>query len=137
MPLYYADASALVKLIIEEPESSALVSFLGDAELVSCRLVEAELPRAVRRAASASDLDDAQAILARTVDLLERLGSVELDRPLLVAAGALEEAALRTLDAIHLAAALRASPIDGFVSYDHRQSAVARLAGLRTFAPGA
>ncbi|MHB8452151.1 MAG: hypothetical protein ACYDAQ_17130 [Mycobacteriales bacterium] len=39
------------------------------------------------------------------------------------------------LDAIHIAAAIDVLPHDGFVSYDERQSAAARLAGLRTFAP--
>ena len=45
--------------------------------------------------------------------------------------------ALRALDAIHVAAAVDLSPIDAFVSYDERQSAAARLAGLRTAAPKA
>ena len=40
--------------------------------------------------------------------------------------------ALRALDAIHLAAAIDLSPIDAFVSYDERQGAAVRLAGLRT-----
>jgi predicted nucleic acid-binding protein len=47
-----------------------------------------------------------------------------------------ETGALRALDAIHLAAAIDLSPIDAFVSYDERQSAAARLAGLRTVCPG-
>jgi len=41
------------------------------------------------------------------------------------------------LDAIHLVAAIDLVPIDAFVSYDERQSAAARLAGLRTVDPGA
>ena len=59
-----------------------------------------------------------------------------LDRSLLVVAGALQEPALRALDAIHVAAAADVSPIDAFLSYDERQAAAARLAGLRTVAPG-
>ena len=55
---------------------------------------------------------------------------------LLAAAGALTKPALRALDAIRLAAAIDLSPIDAFVSYDERQSAAARLAGLRTVSPG-
>jgi len=43
---------------------------------------------------------------------------------------------LRTLDAIHVAAAVDSSPVDAFVSYDARQAAAARLAGLRTVRPG-
>jgi len=45
--------------------------------------------------------------------------------------------ALRALDAIHVVAgASLVDAIDAFVSYDERQAAAARLAGLRTVAPG-
>jgi predicted nucleic acid-binding protein len=132
VPLFYVDASALVKLVRDEPESPALRDFLADAELVSCELVLTELPRAVRRAA-ASDLGlDLEVLMARAGDLVDAMGLLPLDRALLLAAGALAEPALRALDAIHVAAA----PLDGFVSYDERQAAAARLAGLRTFSPG-
>lgn len=52
MALFYVDASALVKLVRDEPESSALRSYLADADLVSCELVLTEVPRAIRRAAA-------------------------------------------------------------------------------------
>jgi len=52
-------------------------------------------------------------------------------------AGALAEPALRALDAIHIVSAVDLGPIEAFVTYDERQAAVARLAGLRTIAPGA
>jgi hypothetical protein len=61
---------------------------------------------------------------------------MQLDRGLLIAAGALPEPALRALDAIHVAAAAGLAPLDGFVTYDDRQAAAARLAGIRTVAPG-
>jgi predicted nucleic acid-binding protein len=51
-------------------------------------------------------------------------------------AGALAEPMLRALDAIHIASAVAVLPIDAFVTYDDRQGAAARLAGLRTVAPG-
>lgn len=35
MALFYADASALVKLVRDEPESAALRAFLADADVVS------------------------------------------------------------------------------------------------------
>ncbi len=50
MALFYADSSALVKLVRDEPESPALRAFLMDADLVSCELVLTEVPRAIRRA---------------------------------------------------------------------------------------
>jgi uncharacterized protein len=134
--LFYADASALVKLVRDEPESEALRAFLADADLVSCELVLAELPRAIRRAVSHDPRLPLEALISRAGDLLDALALLPLDRGLLAAAGALREPVLRALDAIHVAAAIDLSPLDAFVSYDERQSAAARLAGLRTVQPG-
>jgi len=64
------------------------------------------------------------------------VGLIPVDRPLLLAAGALAEPAIRTLDAIHVAAAVEANPLDAFVTYDERQAAAARLANPRTVQPG-
>jgi predicted nucleic acid-binding protein len=123
--LFYIDASALVKLVRDEPESPALRSFLADADLVSCEICLTEVPRAIRR----------ELLLQRAGELFDSLGLLAVERELLLAAGALDEPALRSLDAIHLVAAIALSPLDGFVSYDERQGAAARLAGLRTLAP--
>jgi len=71
----------------------------------------------------------------RAGETLAAVALVALDRPLLETAGALAEPALRTLDAIHVAAAAALS-LDAFVTYDERQAAGARLAGLRTVRPG-
>ena len=137
MALFYTDTSALVKLVRDEPESRTLRMFLTDPDLLSCELVLTELPRAIRRAVALDarlPLDD---LIARAGELLDAVALLPLERPLLVAAGSIAEASLRALDAIHVAAAIELSPLDGFVSYDERQSAAARLAGLRTFAPAA
>jgi hypothetical protein len=75
-------------------------------------------------------------LITRAGELIDALALLPVDRALLAAAGALTEPALRALDAIHVAAAVDVSPLDGFVSYDERQSAAARLAGLRTVQPG-
>ncbi len=72
----------------------------------------------------------------RAAELFDALAILPLDRDLLAGAGALDEPALRTLDAIHVIAAIDLSPIDAFVTYDERQGAAARLAGLRTMSPG-
>jgi len=133
--LFYTDASALVKLVRDEPESAALRAFLADADLVSCEICLTEIPRAIRRAASEDPNLPLQLLLQRAGELLDALGLLEVERELLLAAGALDEPALRSLDAIHIVAAIAVSPVDGFVSYDERQAAAARLAGLRTLAP--
>jgi hypothetical protein len=134
--LFYADASALVKLVRDEPESPALRAFIADADLISCDLVLAEVPRAVRRAAALNPRLDLELLVARAGEVIDALALVPLDRSLLLAAGALAEPSLRALDAIHVAAAASVTPVDGFLGYDERQAATARLAGLRTFAPG-
>lgn len=135
MPTYYADASALVKLIRDEPESAALDAFLGDADLVSSELVLTEVPRAMRRTVGDSPAS-LHAVLDRTADVLGSMALRPLDPELLVGAGALAGPALRSLDAIHVMTATELDPIDGFITYDKRQAAVARMAGLATIAPG-
>ena len=137
MPLFYADASALVKLVRDEPESDALRAFLADADIASSELVLTEVPRALRRAAARDPRLDLDTLMARAGEIVDSVALLPLDRALLLAAGAFTEPALRALDAIHIAAAVDLSPLDGFVSYDERQAAAARLAGLRTAAPGA
>lgn len=137
MALFYADASALVKLVLDEPESDALRTFLADADLVSCELVLTEVPRAIRRAVADDPLLPLDVLIDRAGELLDAVALLPLERALLAGAGALAEPALRALDAIHVAAAADLSPLDAFVSYDERQAAAARLAGLRTVSPGA
>ena len=136
MALFYADASALVKLVRDEAESEALRTYLSDADLVSSELVLTEIPRAVRRAAAVDPELPLELLLDRIGELVDAIALSPLDRALLAGAGSLAEPALRALDAIHVATAVDLHPIDAFVTYDERQAAAARLAGLRTTAPG-
>lgn len=136
MAVFYADASALVKLVRDETESEALRVFLTDADLVSSELVLTEIPRAVRRAVAQDPGLPLGLLLERTAELIGALALRPLDRQLLEGAGALAEPALRALDAIHVASAVALDPIGAFVTYDERQAAAARLAGLRTMSPG-
>ena len=133
--LFYLDASALVKLIREERESAALSVFLEGTDLVSCELVLTEVPRAIRRAVALDPGLSLDPLIEQANEVLDTVATLPVDQAILVAAGALPEAALRALDAVHVAAALAVSPVDAFVTYDERQSAAARLAGLRTMAP--
>jgi len=137
MSVLYADASALFKLVRKETESGALRAYVKGAALVSSELIIAELPRALRRAA-ANDPDlSLDRALEGAAELIDAVALQPLERALLVVAGALREPVLRTLDAIHVAAAVDLRSTDAFVTYDQRQAAAARLAGLRTVAPGA
>jgi predicted nucleic acid-binding protein len=85
-----------------------------------------EVTKAVARADPGADLRGA----------LSRLAFVELDADLARLAGATGGPALRALDAIHVASALRLVPeIEAFVTYDDRQSDAARAAGFDVVAP--
>lgn len=131
MSLIYLDASALVKIVVTEPESSALLGFLeSKPDRLSSALSLTEVQRALRRARFGS------AVRRRAQRLLARVALVDVDRRILLAAATLEPAELRTLDAIHLATALAVrEDLDGFVTYDRRLSAAAERLDLEVLAP--
>jgi predicted nucleic acid-binding protein len=127
----YIDSSALVKLIVREPETDALRRYLTSAgPLASSILATVEVSRAVARAIPEST--------AAMVDVFEAVNVLAFDARIAARAAALRPASLRTLDAIHLATALElAGDLSAFVSYDDRLSAAARDLGLPVVAlPG-
>lgn len=130
--MIYFDTSALAKLVVKETESAALVQWLRkhtEQPKVSSMLSRVELPRAVRQGGDIAYLR-AQMILG---DLVQ----VPLTPDLLDTAGSLP-GALRSLDAIHLATALRLrGELSALVAYDRRLLETARQAGLPATAPGA
>jgi hypothetical protein len=106
-------------------------------ELVSSRLVVTELPRAVRHKAAIDRRIDLVLCLRRSEIVLDAIALHPIRHLALWQAGKIFEPHLRALDAIHVIAALELRPIHAFVSYDHRQIAAARDAGLPTVSPGA
>jgi predicted nucleic acid-binding protein len=127
----YLDTTALVKLVVAEGESQALKHFLSEhAEdgFFSAALARTELIRAVAP-------NGAQAI-ADARDLLNRLDTVMLTRQLLDDAGTLLPLRLRSLDAIHLAAAQRGGDsLRAVITYDTRMLSVAADLGISTASP--
>ena len=128
--IVYADSSALVKLIVEEDETSALERELSDEPtLVSSALARVEVTRAVRVQTEGNAV--AEGAAARLVASCRLVPAV--DEILETASGVTRD--LRTLDAIHLASALRVAP-DAVVTYDRRLAEAAVGARLRVIAPG-
>lgn len=127
--MVYLDSSALVKLIIAEPESSALRRYLRrEPQRASCALARVEVLRAVLRQGPAA--------LTRAGRLLQRLSLVRIDDALLEAAASLDPDILRSLDAIHLAAAqVFGAELTAVVTYDGRMTAAASLLELPVEAP--
>lgn len=125
----YVDSSAIVKTIIKEPQSAALRRQLRQFDShVSSGLARTEVIRAVRRA-------DIEA-LPRAYDALGKITFIEVNAVLLDAAGQIEPAAIRSLDAIHLAAArLVADSLDALFTYDTRMTEAAKSLGFAVLAP--
>lgn len=127
--MVYLDSSALVKLVVAERESGALRDFLGrQPQRVSCALARTEVLRAVRPLGPVA-VETARRVL-RNVDL------IRIDDALLDAAGVLEPIGLRSLDAIHLAAAQLVAPtLHCVVTYDQRMADAAAALGFQVSAP--
>ena len=126
----YLDTSAVVKLMVREQESPVLRRELARwPRRASAALLQVELMRAARRTGQPALLAAARRQL-RTINLLKLTDSL-LD----VAAG-LPGQSLRSLDAIHIAAAQALGPELGvLVSYDRRMLDAATAAGLPVISP--
>ncbi len=128
--LVYVDTSALVKLVIPEPETKALIAMLTpQMRMVASEIVEVELVRAARRASGQEAVETAR-------DQLAGVRLLPLTRDIRKRASNLEPDTLRSLDAIHVATALDLGErLDYIYVYDKRMIAAAEAAGLRTRAP--
>lgn len=127
----YADTSALVKLLVCEPETAALGTYLSSTpdRTTSSELTVAELTRTVSRAGA----DAASAAL-----LLRQLDLLAIDEASLWRAGRLPAPPgtfLRTADAIHLVAAMELGETE-FLTYDRRQAQAAESRGFVVRSPG-
>lgn len=125
----YLDSSAIVKLIVAETESAALRAYLRRRRpVVSSALARTEVLRAL--------LPLGEAALSRGRDVLRRLDLVRITDRVLDAAGILEPAHVRSLDAIHVATAqLLGDDLGQVVTYDDRMADASRALGLKTASP--
>lgn len=126
----YLDTSAFVKLLVAEPESVALREYLGRwPSRASATLLRTETIRALRRSGN-------EHLIGHARRLLSAVHLVHLDEQLLDRAGELDPPELRSLDAVHLAAALSLGPDLGVIlTYDERLRDAASFLGLETAAP--
>ena len=121
------DTSAAMKLLVEEPESDALLRELTgtDRRLAASWLLHTELHCAAGR-------NPAVIAVEAVTMVLDAIDLVDLTRGDLLAAGT--HAPLRSNDAIHLATALRLG-VDEMVSYDNGLGRAAAAAGVRVIVP--
>ncbi len=125
----YLDSSAIVKLAVQEPESAALRRYLRRRRpLVSSALARTEISRALLTLGTEA--------VQRGLDVLARLELARLSDRVLIAAGTLLSADLRSLDAIHLATAQDfGADLARLVTYDARMTSAARRLGITVSAP--
>ncbi len=126
----YVDSSALLKRYIDEPDSETAESLLrSDPSLLTARHTIVEIRRNLARLLAEQDAAAARA--AFTEDL-KVLSIVELDEVTCETAAAIAElTGVRTLDALHLAAAQRVGGAAvPFLTFDLRQAQAARALGL-------
>ena len=113
---------------VEEGESNALAEAIDSEQpdLVACLLLETELRRAAHR--------DEALTQEAVSNFLDGVGLYELPVSLFKEAGLLPGSNLRSLDALHLAAAVRIG-VDRVVAYDARMIEAARELGLSVVTP--
>lgn len=125
----YLDSSALVKLVVHEPESAVLSRFLrGKRPVVASALARVEVSRACHSLGPKVD--------RRLRDVFARVEFVRINDRVIEIAASLAPPDLRTLDAIHLATALLFNDsLARVVTYDARMAAAARALGWSVSAP--
>jgi predicted nucleic acid-binding protein len=127
---WYLDTSALLKLLILEPETANMRAWFASHRPVwSSQLLRTE----TLRAASRLGIDD------RPIeDLLSAVSLVLPAASTFLVAARLGPPHLRTLDALHLATALElGADLEGLITYDERLIAGAQAASLIVVSPGA
>jgi uncharacterized protein len=128
----YLDSSALVRLVVAEAETKALTAYLRrhrSEPVVTSALARVEVVRAARLVDTA--------LVANAQALMRRTDQVPVSPDLLTEAAHLGPERLRTLDAIHVASALRIqrAGLTALVTYDQRMRDAAAAVGLPTTAP--
>jgi predicted nucleic acid-binding protein len=129
MPAAYLDTSALGRVLLGEPDAPAILAALQDFDQhITSRLARVELRRLGLR----------ENALAAADRLLAGVALVPVDDAILAAAETVEPPTVATLDAIHLATALRlaeAALVDAVVTYDARLADGAHHHGLTVLSP--
>lgn len=125
----YVDSSALLKRYVDEPDSDLAVDLLtADSQLVTGRHTFVEVRRNLARLLEPTAASTARASLGADA---EAFAVVELDADTCeLAATVAEQTGVRTLDALHLGAALRLGTAITFVTFDVRQAQAARRLGF-------
>lgn len=130
MTTFYLDTSTALRILLGE--SPATAGWFEDAvespsdEVISSRILRTEMTRALRRVRHP---------LGRRTEVLDFIGLIPLDHAILQEAEAIVPH-VKTLDAIHLASALRSGVEDLVITtHDRNMASVAAELGFNTHDP--
>jgi predicted nucleic acid-binding protein len=126
--VFYLDTSAFLKLVVSEPESKVMRDWVASSgPCWSSQLLRSEALRAAWR------LGVDTAMVNQALDVVWLVTPAPST---FLLAGGLEAPQLRTLDAVHLAAALElGDDLAGLVTYDTRMIDAAQAAGITVITP--
>ena len=124
----YIDSSAILKFIIKEAESEAVVS-ISRARFITSELSRVEVTRAILRYEPSA--------IKVAENILDNFNYVKIDSQTLVQAERLPERInLRALDAIHIAVASKmALKINSILTYDKQMAKAAKALGFEVLSP--
>jgi predicted nucleic acid-binding protein len=129
VPTVYLDTSVLGRVLLDEPDTPAIRRELSRFERhISSRLLGVELRRLALREDMSEYVDEL--IFGKVL--------IPLDEEVLVAAETIAPPAVRTLDAIHLATAVRladAGELDALMTYDKQLAVGARRHNITVLSP--
>lgn len=129
MSLVYIDTSALGRILLEEPEMSAIMRALDTFDRrTASQLLDVELHRLGLR----------EGLLDHIDELLATIVLIPLEEETLIAAKTVTPPTVATLDAIHLATAVRLADqgeLDTVMTYDKQLAAGAREHGITVLSP--
>lgn len=126
--MLYLDTSAFLKLIVDEEHSKPLRRAVATAELWSSTLLAVEAHRAgIRLGLTSAAVDQRLAVVTFVVP----------SESTFKVARSIGPANLRTLDALHFAAATElGDDLDGMLTYDKRLASGCESLGIEVIAPG-
>jgi hypothetical protein len=126
--VWYLDTSAFLKLIVFEDESSAMRSWFRSHDSIwSSHLLRTEALRAGSRLGITSNIIE---------DALDTVSLILPTSTTFLVAGQLLPATLRSLDALHLAAAMEiGDDLEGMVAYDGRLIQAALAISVNVLSP--
>ena len=125
----YVDSSALMKRYLSEQDSEVAERFIaGDQLRATCHITEVEIRRNLARLLKGEDLIGARRQFQSDLNYFAiiNIDSVTCAR----AASIAEQTQCRSLDALHVAAALLVGKSTTFLTFDIRQAQAARSVGL-------